>query len=166
MALKKTIMLLMMIMVMQTAAAEVFVFKIHYKDGRAEVVDRLVKDGFAPDRNIDEGDASFEMFDTNGNILEGFRFALPLREFVDFSEEGIVKGGVIVYTERDFGIVVPYHADAGGIRITHSSEIILYEDMREKFGMRGMGLGIFLGIAFGLIAGAIGVFLIKRMRKN
>ena len=52
MALKKTIMLLMMIMVMQTAAAEVFVFKIHYKDGGAEVVDRRIGTGHRTGRQL------------------------------------------------------------------------------------------------------------------
>ena len=123
----------------EAAGSQVFVFNIRYEDGHARLIDSLVKEGFAPDYALDEGDASFELFDTNGNLLESFRFVLPLREFTDFSDENGTHGNVIIYTKRDFSIVAPYHPDAGGFRMTYNSKQLLYEDLKERLSFAGRG---------------------------
>jgi len=135
---KKMIYFVIFIVLSSFVCAEmVYVLNLHYEDNEITLIGKKVDYGNSPDRLI-QPEVGFraELLDGNDDKIESFRFLAPNEEFVDYSEDGKLHGGMIILDSTDFALVVPYSEDLKEIKFYNKENVmvssLIVED--EKLG--------------------------------
>ena len=126
----KKVILVMLLMVLPIVIAlestKVYIIDLSYKDGKLVINDKIVKYGYAPDYKLQplEGYRA-EIVSVDESILYFFKFEIPLKEYVDVSDnESVIAGGLIKLSETDFALILPYYDNA--------KEIVFYDEANNK----------------------------------
>ena len=127
--------ILMIVLLCITVVAEqdkVYVLNLEYDNGQITIIEKTLKYGYAPDR-ISEGDHALYVMDEDENILESFKFEVPLEVYTDLYADGRVEGGVELLDKTNFSLIVPYYADGDKIVIYgEESHFLASEDINEE----------------------------------
>lgn len=154
--------LLMVLSVVLAVENKVFIVDLNYKDGVITIDDIMTKAGYYPDRKLQpEGGYTLELMSEEGSLYS-FNFQVPLKIYTDVIEDdGEISGGVVVLSETNFALVLPYFDDAKEIRIydTNNKEI-LSKAVVPAFGERTT-----LKYVFGFVIIFIVLFLFFYKRK-
>lgn len=127
----KKIILMILLVVLPIAIAlestKVYIVDLSYRDGKLMVNDEIIiKYGYAPDRILQPLEGyKVEIVSFDNDVLYTFKFDVPLKEYVDISDNVTkqITGGVIKLTETDFALIMPYYDDA--------KEIIFYDELNN-----------------------------------
>lgn len=156
---KLVLMLVMLIMLAGSVNAfdKIFVVDFNYNQGDIIVNDKLVKYGHYPDRKIQPTEGHIvEIISDTDELLYSFKFEVPLKIWVDSSDENKLSGGYIILDNVDFALVMPYFDNAAEIRIyepdgSSKGKLELIADVAEvklsqssKFITVGSGFGLVL----------------------
>ena len=133
----KRILILIMLIIAATSviAADVRIYKLHYDNGRINIAESVIVEGFAPDRRIQpEKGHLFQLFDNDGAKIDEFKFKLPLVLFTDRSIPGLgLEGGFIVLNETDFALTTEHNVREDTVRIyDENNQLVLKEEISEQ----------------------------------
>jgi len=141
--MKARLFVLLLILVVPIVMAEVecskvFVTNFNYDNGLITYKDRVIKCGYAPDRKIQpEGCYRAEMISMGNDILESFRFCVPLKFNFDLSDPLVksISGGMLILNSTDFALIFPYYDDAKSIVIYNPRdyEVLMVPLIEEQF---------------------------------
>jgi len=118
--------------------SQVFVVNFNYDNGVVSYKDKVIKCGYAPDRNMQPGGCyKAEMLSMDNDELYSFRFCIPLEINVDLVDPIIksMSGGMVVLNETDFALIFPYYDDAKSIVVYNSRdyEVLQVPLIEEQF---------------------------------
>lgn len=146
------------------AENKVFIVDLNYKDGIITVNDIMIKIGYYPDRKLQpEIGYTLELV-SEDKVLYSFKFEVPLEIRTDvIDEDGEVKGGIIVLSETNFALILPYYDEAKEIRVYDSKN----KEVLSKAVVPALGERTTLKWIFGFILIIIVLFLFfnKRPKK-
>ena len=96
----------------------VLILNVHYDNGVLKIKDKIIKDGFYPDRKLKPiNEYTAEIISIGEERLYSTDFEVPIKVYTDSFENGRVRGGIIILNETDFALVLPYFDDAKYINI-------------------------------------------------
>ncbi len=127
---------------------KVYVVKLHYDADGFTIKEVQVKNGYAPDRKLQEGNFRAELISEDNKVLYGFNFEVPLLLFTDGGQGGRVRGSVVKLNETDFVLVVPFH-DNANLRIVDREKEYIASLSPESLARRLVKMGLWM------VAGAI-----------
>ena len=141
---------------------KVYVVLLHYDSEGFTVKQAQVKDGYAPDRKLQQGSFKAELVSEDNKVLYGFNFEVPLQLFTDTAQGGKMKGSVIKLNETDFVLVVPFHEKAS-LRIQDGETSYVTPLSPESLTRRLVRMGLWLaagGVLF------VGYMLVRKRFKE
>lgn len=160
--MKKVVFVLLLIVLLSFIVAavdnSVIVVKVHYEYDKLNIVDSTIKAGNFPDRKVQPEDGyKLEIISDTNSVLYSIKFLVPNKRFVDSGNaDGTITGGVVVLSETDFALILPFFDDAQEIRISSPVNNVIKESYSIKTNeMFGPTVG-----RIGLIALIVGAFLI------
>jgi hypothetical protein len=162
----KKILILIILLSSFVSAEQVYLLNLNYDKGEITLKDKFVKNGFAPDYNLNSGDYQAEIISSDNIRLYEVRFDIPLFIYSDRSDSfGEVSGDVIKRDIFDFTLVVPYFNNGKEINIYYKNERIFNTKVSsiQKSPVRNVLIYIILGI---LVLGAIFFVILKKKRKK
>ncbi len=157
--MKGFILLFSLLMVALVSAEDITILNLHYSYGEITLKDQLIKEGYYPDRNINEG--NYQILVVEGvEKLYNFNFELPNLLYSDGGSSENITGEVKELEEFDFSLVVPYYPEADKIVIaSDGNELLEIENLKESKNYYWLILVSFLVIIFL-------VYVIIRKRRN
>tara|TARA_Y100000310_G_C20700313_1_gene829099 strand:- start:4871 stop:5425 length:555 start_codon:yes stop_codon:yes gene_type:complete len=142
----------------ETSSEKVFLLSLNYDNGKVSLNEILTKTGYAPDRKLQPGDGfKGEVVSFEDRILYSFRFYVPLKVNTDVIDKGELSGGVIILSETDFALLIPYYEEAKEINLydeknvkVFSAKVYKPSDTRRRWlwvvviGLVGFGIAFYL----------------------
>ena len=95
-----------------SAQEKVYIVNLQYAHDGFTIKDVQVKNGYAPDRALQQGQFHAELISEQNAVMYGFNFEVPLLLFTDGSQGGRMHGSVLKLNETDFVLVMPYYENA------------------------------------------------------
>jgi len=135
--------------------------KLHYNPDGFTIKEVTVKNGYAPDRMLQQGDYKAELISEDNKVLYGFNFEVPLLLFTDGGQSGRLRGSVVKLNETDFVLVVPFYERAN-LMIRDKEKEYFVSLSPESLGKRLIKMGLWM-TAGGII---LVVFLIVKKKVN
>ncbi|MBI2546692.1 hypothetical protein HYV81_05950 [Candidatus Woesearchaeota archaeon] len=145
------------------AEEKVYVVLLHYDSEGFTVREVQVKDGYAPDRKMQQGSLKAELISEQSKVIYGFNFEVPLLLFTDTAQGGKMKGSVIKLNETDFVLVVPFHEKAS-LRIQDGETSYVTPLSPESLTRRLVRMGLWLAAGGVLFIGYM--FVRKRFNEE
>ena len=121
--MKKALIIILMVLILAgsvSAIGRIFVVSLNYNKSGISENEKMIKFGYYPDRKIQPEDGYIaELISDTNEILYSFRFEVPLKIYLDSSDEITkdISGGYILLDNVDFALVMPYFDNAKEIRI-------------------------------------------------
>lgn len=137
---------------------KVYVVKLHYDSDGFTIKEVQVKNGYAPDRKLQQGNFRAELLSEENKVLYGFNFEVPLLLFTDGGQGGRVRGSVIKLNESDFVLVVPFR-EKSSLRIVDKDKEYVASLSPESLARRLVKMGLWM-VAGGIIL--IAFLIIKK----
>lgn len=116
-------------------AGKVYIINFLYDDGKLDFKNKIIKDGYSPDKKIQEGDYRADIIAADGRTLYTFNFDIPSFIYVDVSNSttGELSGGVVALNKTNFALAMPYFDDAEEVNIYNPRNFrIITVDVEEE----------------------------------
>lgn len=165
--MKKIIFLIAVLMINIVAAQEselVRVVKLNYDNGNINILEDILKIGYAPDRKIQPREGyRLEILDINNKKVYKITFESPLKLYAETSDAGTkqIIGTLEILDSTDFALILPHFDEEKEIRIyNQNGELVATKIIAaEPLLSPGQGISWILVLVFLII---IVLFLWKR----
>ena len=150
--------------------SQVFIVKFNYDNSVITYRDKVVKCGYAPDRNIQPVEGyKAEIISIDNKPLHSFKFNIPLKLNVDLVDPVMksLSGGMIILSETDFAMIFPYYDDAKSIIIYNPRDyqIAIIPLIEEQFMQKKTFWWVLILAVFLLVVSSI-IYMYYRNRQQ
>jgi len=154
--MKAIIFLVMALLSVSLVAADpISIYTFNYDNGKITLIAQENKEGFVPDRLLQPEEGYRCALQDNEEDLYSFKFEIPLRLITEIAGEEKIESEVIILTETDFSLLMPYIQEAEDIACYNPSGFeILREDVekiQEDTDQRNTVIGYIILAIIGLI---------------